>query len=100
MTIVLSTRIEEKLAKRIEAASKKSNLDKTSLVRIVLLKGLAEFEQSEALESYKRGEISLGRLGDLLNLNKWDTLDLLTKEKITLNYGKENFEDDIKILNT
>lgn len=100
MSTVLSTRIEEKLARRLENASKKSNLDKTSLLRIVLLKGLAEFEQSEAIESYKQGEISLGKLGDLLNLNKWDTLDLLKDKKITLNYGKENFEDDTKILST
>lgn len=100
MTIVLSTRIEEKLAKRIEAASKKSNLDKTSLVRIVLLKGLAEFEQSEALESYKQGEISLGKLGDLLNLNKWDTLDLLKDKKLSINYSKEDFESDTQILQT
>ena len=98
MSKVLSTRIEEDLAKRLERASKKSHLDKTSLIRIVLLKGLAEFEQIEALESYKRGEISLGKLGDLLNLNKWDTIDLLTKEKITLNYGKEDFEEDTKFL--
>lgn len=100
MSTVLSARIEEDLAKRIENASKKSNLDKTSLIRIVLLKGLAEFEQAEALESYKQGEISLGKLGDLLNLNKWDTISLLADKKILLNYGKENFEDDIKILNT
>ncbi|PIZ75698.1 hypothetical protein COY05_03540 [Candidatus Peregrinibacteria bacterium CG_4_10_14_0_2_um_filter_38_24] len=98
MSTVLSARIEEKLAKRLEAASKKSNLDKTSLIRIVLLKGLAEFEQTEAVESYKKGEISLGKLGDLLNLNKWDSLSLLTEEKIILNYGKEDFEDDTKIL--
>lgn len=98
MSTVLSTRIEEKLAKRLEAASKKSNLDKTSLLRIVLLKGLAEFEQTEAIESYKQGEISLGKLGDLLNLNKWDTLNLLSEKKISMNYGKEDFEDDTKIL--
>lgn len=100
MSTVLSTRIEEKLAKRLENASKKSNLDKTSLIRLILLKGLKEMEEDDALESYKQGEISLGKLGDLLNLNKWDTIDLLTREKINLNYGKENFEDDIKILNT
>ncbi|MDP2642746.1 MAG: UPF0175 family protein [Candidatus Peregrinibacteria bacterium] len=100
MSTVLSTRIEEKLAKRLEAASKKSNLDKTSLIRIVLLKGLKEMEEDDALESYRQGEISLGKLGDLLNLNKWDAINLLTEKKISLNYGKENFEDDIKILNT
>ncbi|MBI5754283.1 UPF0175 family protein [Candidatus Peregrinibacteria bacterium] len=98
MTKVLSTRIEEDLAKRLERASKKSHLDKTSLIRIVLLKGLAEFEQAEAIENYKQGQISLGKLGDLLNLNKWDTLDLLKEKQISLNYGKEEFEDDTKIL--
>lgn len=98
MSKVLSTRIEDDLSKRLEKASKKSNLDKTSLIRIVLLKGLKEMEEDDALESYKQGEISLGKLGDLLNLNKWDTLALLTEEKIPLNYGKEEFEDDTKIL--
>lgn len=98
MSTVLSARIEEKLAKRLENASKKSHLDKTSLIRIVLLKGLAEFEQGEAIDSYRQGEISLGKLGDLLDLNKWDTLNLLNDKKIALNYGKENFEDDTQIL--
>ncbi len=100
MSVVLSTRIEEKLAKRLEAASKRTSLDKTSLIRIVLLKGLKEIEEDDALESYEQGKISLGKLGDLLNLNKWDTLSLLTEKKISLNYGRENFDDDIKILNT
>lgn len=98
MTKVLSTRIEESLAKRLENASKKSNLDKTSLIRIVLLKGLAEFEQNEAIENYKQGKISLGKLGDLLNLNKWDTFDMLNEKKIPLNYSKEDFAEDTKIL--
>ncbi len=98
MSKVLSTRIEESLAKRLENASKKSHLDKTSLIRIVLLKGLAEFEQTDAIESYRQGEISLGKLGDLLNMNKWDTINLLSDKKITLNYGKEDFESDTQIL--
>lgn len=98
MTKILSARIEEDLAKRLENASKKSALDKTSLIRIVLLKGLAEFEQNEAIENYKQGKISLGKLGDLLNLNKWDTIDLIKDKKISLNYGKEEFEEDTKIL--
>lgn len=98
MTKILSARIEEDLAKRLENASKKSALDKTSLIRIVLLKGLAEFEQNEAIENYKQGKMSLGKLGDLLNLNKWDTIDLIKDKKISLNYGKEEFEEDTKIL--
>ena len=98
MSKIVSARIEEGVVKRLETASKKSNLDKTTLIRIVLLKGLKEFEETEALNSYKKGEISLGKLGDLLNMNKWDTIDLLSSNKIPLNYGKEDLIEDTQIL--
>lgn len=98
MSKIISARVEEDVVKRLETASKKSNLDKTSLIRIVLLKGLKELEETEALDSYEKGEISLGRLGDLLNMNKWDTIDLLSNNKISMNYVKEDFAEDTQIL--
>ncbi|MBI4234968.1 UPF0175 family protein [Candidatus Peregrinibacteria bacterium] len=98
MTKIISVRIDSGLAARLDKTSKKLNLDKTGFVRIVLTKGLKELEKSDALDSYKRGEISLGKLSELVDMNYWDTLDLLSSEKIPLNYGKEDFKEDTEYL--
>lgn len=97
MSKVISTRIDTSLASRLEKTSKKLNLDKTSFIKIVLSKGLKEIEEEEAIKAYTHGEISLGKLSELLNINYWDTLDLLSSKKISLNYGKEDFKEDIEL---
>ena len=98
MNTVLSARLDEQTAKRLAEASKKSKMDKTSFLKIILLKGLEETEREEALNSYEKGEISLGKLSELLNRNYWDTLDILRDKKILLNYGDEQYKEDTEYL--
>lgn len=98
MSKVLSTRIDSGMASRLEKASKKLHLDKTSFVKIVIARGLKEIEQGGALSIYKRGEISIGKLSELLNTSYWDTLDILSSNGVTLEYSKEDFKEDIESL--
>lgn len=98
MSKIISARLDEKTVEKLERASKKSNLDKTSFLRIILTKGLEKMENEEALNLYKKGEVSLGKLSELLNKNYWDTLDFLQSENIFLNYSKEDFGEDIEYL--
>lgn len=78
--------------------SKKTHLDKTSLLRIIILKGLKEEEKQEALADYQKGEISLGKLSELLEISYWDTLELLNSQKIPLQYDKETAKEDSEYL--
>lgn len=100
MNKVLSARLDEETIKRLEIASKKSKMDKTSFLRIILLKGLEKTEEEEALNRYESGEISLGKLSELLNKTYWDTLDLLKEKKIPFNYSEEDLKEDLEILKT
>ena len=84
--------------KKLQKASKKSAMDRTGFLKIILLKGLEKIESEEALGFYKSGRISLGKLSELLNKTYPDTLDFLQSEGVSLNYGKEDFGEDLEYL--
>lgn len=98
MSKVVSARLDEDLVEKLEKASKKSRLDKTSFLRIILTKGLEKQEEETALASYQDGAISIGKLSELLSKNYWDTLDFLNSKKILINYEQEEFREDTEKL--
>ncbi len=51
-----------------------------------------------ALDLYKKGEISLGKAGELLGLFKREMFSLLNRKKIQINYEAYDLKSDIRIL--
>lgn len=98
MSKVLTARVATDVAKRVDQAAKNLHTDKTRLLRILITKGLDELEKNSCLEEYKKGEISIGKLAKKLELNLWDTLDLLKSDKIYFNYSQNDLEKDLAII--
>lgn len=47
-----------------------------------------------AVEQYRKGKISEGRVGELLALNFWETQDLLRKHEAYLHYSAGQLRED------
>ncbi len=97
MSNVITTRIDTDTAKRLKKAVEKSHSDKATFLRRIIIKGLKEAERQDAIDSYSSGEISLGKFSEILQITKWDALDLLKERGIKLQYAIEDLEEDLEI---
>lgn len=95
MTKIITTRVDLKTSTRIQSAVQKSHTEKSVLLRVLITKGLDEFEQKDAITRYNHGQISLGKLADELNITKWDALDLVQKNNLQLAYSEEDLKEDM-----
>ena len=50
-----------------------------------------------ALRLYEKGIASLGQARRIAGLSKWDFLELLAKEGISLHYGEEELKEDLEV---
>lgn len=96
MSRLITTRIDNKIATRIERAVEAMQTDKASFLRRIIIKGLCEAEEEEALHLYTQGKISLGKVCDTLGITKWDGLDLLKKYSVPMNYSIEQAKRDLE----
>lgn len=53
-----------------------------------------------AVELYREGLVSLGKASNIAGIEKIDMMDLLREKKISLQYGVEELEEDLKTLKT
>lgn len=96
MSKVITTRIDDAMAKRLKNAAEKSHVDKASFLRKLIINGLNEAERCDTLERYHTGEISLGKFSEILGITKWDALNLLKEKNMMFNYSEEELEEDMK----
>ena len=50
-----------------------------------------------ALRLYEKGIASLGQARRIAGLSKWDFLELLAREGISLHYGEEELKEDLEV---
>ena len=51
-----------------------------------------------ALRLYQKGYVSLGQARRISNLSKWEFLELLSREKMPVNYDENEFKKDLKVI--
>jgi predicted HTH domain antitoxin len=98
MTKTLTTRAPDALAKEIEVLAKEEKLDKSSLIRRLLADAVQNKRIKKALKLYKESKISIGKAAEIAKLSIWEMLDLIAEKGIHIDYGTEEFLEDIRPL--
>ncbi len=49
-----------------------------------------------AISFYKKGLLGLGKASELAEMNRFDSMRLLAKEGVNMNYDIEEFNEDLK----
>ncbi len=94
----LTSRLPDEMAKQIEEIAEIEKLDKSSVMRRLLGKGIIQWKEEFALKLYQDGEVSLGRAAEISSLSIWEFLDKLAKKKIPLNYDTDDLINDLDIV--
>jgi len=96
----VTSRLSDEMAKKIDEIAESEKLDRSSVIRRLLDKGITQWQEEEALKLYQDGEISLEKASEISSLSIWEFLDKLAEKKIPLNYDVEDLIRDAETVKT
>ena len=94
--VSVTTRLNKECLDYIQKCSKMFNLDKSTVFRILLQRGILEDRKEKALESYIKGEISLEGASKYADMYLGDFLELMRQKGIESNVSKDDFTESLK----
>ena len=86
---VLSLRIAPNVLKEIDALATDENVERSTLLRDLLNKGLKQTKMEHAVEQYKQGNISIGRMAKVTGLPRHELFKELKKHNVNVHYSKD-----------
>ena len=96
MQIAVTTRLPKQLISEVERFADIDHVDRSAEIRKLLEVGLFERKKRDVLEKYSRGKITTEKAAGELGISVWEMLDLLTEEKLSVQYDLEDFLKDIQ----
>ena len=74
------------------------DIDKSKMIRELLLKGLKEAKVDHALKLYTEGKISLWKAARLADCSLWQMIEHTKEKKITAQYTEKELHEDLEAL--
>ena len=96
MTNVITTRLTGSIEKDLDIVAKAEYLDKSTVVRRLLIKSLSEWKKEHSINLYKEGKFSGEQAAKFAEISLWEFFDLLKEKKVPLNYDLEEFERELR----
>jgi predicted HTH domain antitoxin len=88
----MNLRLDEDLIKEFEELAKQENLDRSALVRKILIEGLQQERLNFALQKYMLKEISLERAAEIARISLHELILKMSQLGIPSNLSLEDFE--------
>jgi metal-responsive CopG/Arc/MetJ family transcriptional regulator len=96
LPVTFTTRIEEDLAKAIDEVSKEEGIDRSTVIRRLLMKAVKEYLIDKSLEEYEQGKITLWQAATKCDMSVWEMVIEAKKREIHVPYTLEEFREDLK----
>jgi double-stranded uracil-DNA glycosylase len=78
----INIRLDANVVSALERVAREDSIDRATAIRRLLEASLRQWEVDRAIESYRRGEASLGRAAEEGGLTQWELLDLLKRARV------------------
>jgi predicted HTH domain antitoxin len=78
----LAVRVPEELDQEISEIIKNEKLDKATVVRDLLERGIAEWRKQTALDLLGKGKVTFAEAADVAKLSLWEFADLLKQQNV------------------
>lgn len=92
MTKQMNLRLEENLLKEFEDLAEQENLDRSALVKKVLIEGLQQERINFALQKYILKEISMERAAEIAKVSIHEFMQKISQLGIPSNVSLEDFK--------
>ena len=96
--VTVSTRMDRGSLQYIEKVSKTFRMDKSTALRKLLQKGIEEDKKENAVELYRKGDLSLEGATKFADTYMGEFLELLRERGVELNVTAEDYEEGLKNL--
>jgi len=98
LSVVVSARLPREIVKLIEEIAREEKIDKSTVVERALEHYMREWRLNKAVESYRKGLVTLSRAAEIAGVSIWEMIDVLVQKKVTLQYSVEDLEEDLRAL--
>jgi predicted transcriptional regulator len=82
MTQTVSTRLPEDVVEELERIAEEEHLDRSALIRKMLVEDVETYRKEEALERYRRGEIGIEQAARQAEVPLWEFVDVTIRENV------------------
>ncbi len=96
MSVTLTTRASEELARKIEELARKEQVDKSAIIRKLLQEAVERKTLEDAINQYKEGRLSLWKAARRAGVSLWEMIDVLSKEGVYIDYDRETLREDLE----
>ncbi|MBD3340530.1 MAG: ribbon-helix-helix protein, CopG family [Candidatus Lokiarchaeota archaeon] len=92
MTKQMNLRLDENLIEEFEELAKEENLDRSSLVRKILIEGLQQERLNFAIQQYILKEISMERAAEIARISLHELILKLSQLGVSSNFSLEDYK--------
>jgi len=96
MGTTITTRVTDELSKDIKEFAKEDKVDTSTAVRQLLASAVKQKKIDNALEQYKKKQITIGKAAALSGTSLRDMISFAAKEEIPFQYGLSDLKDDYR----
>lgn len=96
MTEVVTTRVPDETLEEIDLLSKEKHMDRATLLRNLINRGLSQEKRERTLKLYKERKISMERAASILKVDIASMIDIIKGEDLHLDYTQEELEEDLR----
>ncbi len=94
----IGIRLPKEVLIKIEKVSKEEMLDRSAVIRKLIMIGYLELIKKKAAEYYIKGNITFSEAAHRAGLNLWEMEKYLVEQGFKSSYSVEDFERESKIL--
>lgn len=95
---MVSLRIAPNVLKEIDTLAIDEHVERSTLLRDLLNKGLKQTRIEHAVEQYKKGKISIGRMAEVTGLPRQELFKELKEQNVSVHYSKDRLLKEISDL--
>ncbi len=96
--ISIGVRLPRKLLKALEDKAEEENVDRSTIIRQLIVKGLKEYKKEKAGRLYTSGKISISGAAEMAELTIREMIEYLIEKGYRSTYTYEDLKREIKVL--
>jgi len=93
-------RLDRALLKKVDTLRRDEALDRSTMIRKLLSKGIMELAKEKAAQHYREGNVTFSEAADQSGLSLWDFQHYLVDKGFVSSYSLEDLEEELQHLRT
>ncbi len=96
--VSIGIRIPKKLLKTVEEKAEEEDVDRSTIIRQLISKGVREYKKEKAANLYREGKLSMSGAAEMAGLTIREMIDYLIEKGYRATYTYEDLKREIEAL--